>query len=99
MAADGSVKSARTIFRPSKTRDGYQTTEDILDQVTTAMDILDADYPNERHVFAYDNATIHTARAPDALSATGMPVKPNSNFTQHAQWYFQRWDAPGALLS
>ncbi|KAF9000389.1 hypothetical protein BDZ89DRAFT_1121659 [Hymenopellis radicata] len=51
-------------------------------RATRAMDILDADYPDEKHVFAYDNATIHTARAPDALSALKMPAKPSSNFNK-----------------
>ncbi|KAJ3992181.1 hypothetical protein F5050DRAFT_1801841 [Lentinula boryana] len=49
--SDGSaIKSARKFLRPGKTRDGYQTTEDIIEQVTIAMDILDADYPDEQHV-------------------------------------------------
>ena len=51
-----------------------------IDQVNRAMDILSHDYPNEYHVFAYDNATIHTARRPSALSAKNMPLKPNPNF-------------------
>ncbi|KAJ3796389.1 hypothetical protein GGU11DRAFT_757552 [Lentinula aff. detonsa] len=79
--SDGSaIKSARKFLRPGKTRNGYQTTEDIIEQATIAMDILDTDYPDEQHVFAYDNATIHTARAPNALSATGMPVNPHQNY-------------------
>ncbi|THU88018.1 hypothetical protein K435DRAFT_680604 [Dendrothele bispora CBS 962.96] len=74
------LKSARTLFRPGKNRDGYQTTEDILQQATVAMDILDADYPDKKHVFTYDNATIHTARPANALSARYMQVKPNKDF-------------------
>lgn len=46
------------------------------------MDILDEDYADEKHVLAYDNATIHTARAPDALSATKMTAKPSDNFNK-----------------
>jgi hypothetical protein len=74
------LKSARTLFRPGKNRDGYQTTDDILEQATIAMDILDKDYSDEKHVFAYDNATIHTARPANALSARHMQVNPNANF-------------------
>ncbi|KAJ3743043.1 hypothetical protein DFH05DRAFT_1536122 [Lentinula detonsa] len=49
--SDGSaIKSARKFLRPGKTRDGYQTTEDIIEQATIAMDILDTDYPDEQHV-------------------------------------------------
>ena len=44
------------------------------------MDILDTDYSDEKHVFAYDNATIHTARPPASLSAKQMPANPNANF-------------------
>lgn len=46
------------------------------------MDILDLDYSNERHVLAYDNATIHTARAEDALSALHMTLKPSNKFNK-----------------
>jgi hypothetical protein len=44
------------------------------------MDILSRDYPDEVHVFAYDNATIHTCRPADALSARYMPLNVNANF-------------------
>ncbi|PBK83278.1 hypothetical protein ARMGADRAFT_1048481 [Armillaria gallica] len=74
------LTQGRTIFRPGKNCDGYYTNAEILEQATKAMDILDHDYPNERHVFAYDNATTHTARAPDALSASKMPAKPSKTF-------------------
>jgi hypothetical protein len=42
------------------------------------MDILESQpaYADAEHVFLYDNATTHTMRAPDALSARKMPVKP-----------------------
>ena len=65
--------SARILFKPGKNRDGYLTNDDIVDQANTAMDILDADYKHERHVFIYDNVTTHTKRAPEAPSASKMP--------------------------
>ncbi|KAJ7913207.1 hypothetical protein B0H13DRAFT_1612824 [Mycena leptocephala] len=67
---------ARWTLRPGGKRDGYYTGAKILDHATEAMDILDETRPHERHVFAYDNATTHTARAPNALSARRMVVKP-----------------------
>ncbi|KAF7347122.1 hypothetical protein MVEN_01466400 [Mycena venus] len=67
---------ARWTFRPGGKRDGYYTTEKILEHATEAMDILDETRPAERHVFAYDNATTHTAQPPDGLSARRMVVKP-----------------------
>lgn len=72
--------SARLYFCAGKIRDGYQSNADIIAQVTKAMDILDADYPEEKHIFAFDNATVHTAHRGDALSATKMQVKPNTKF-------------------
>ncbi|KAF7333551.1 hypothetical protein MSAN_02420000 [Mycena sanguinolenta] len=66
---------ARLTIKPGKTRDGYYGNEEILKHATTMMDTLDEKRPNEIHVLAYDNATIHTARAPDALSARYMVVK------------------------
>jgi hypothetical protein len=73
-------KRAQNLLKPGKTREGYQTTQTIIDQATVAMDILDDDYSDEKHVLAYDNATIHTARAPNALSAISMTAKPSENF-------------------
>jgi hypothetical protein len=75
-------KRARNLLKAGKTREGYQTTQTIVDQATAAMDILDEDYSDEKHVLAYDNATIHTARAPDALSALSMTAKPSENFNK-----------------
>ncbi|KAF8211910.1 hypothetical protein K438DRAFT_2173670 [Mycena galopus ATCC 62051] len=43
---------------------------------------LDEDYSDEKHVLAYDNAKIHTAHAPHALSAIAMAAKPSENFNK-----------------
>ncbi|KAF7335627.1 hypothetical protein MVEN_02217600 [Mycena venus] len=67
---------ARLMMKPGKTRDGYYGNKEILEHTTMMMDRLDATRPDEIHVLAYNNATIHTARAPDALSAHHMVVKP-----------------------
>ncbi|KAJ7831821.1 hypothetical protein B0H14DRAFT_3463770 [Mycena olivaceomarginata] len=78
----GQFKTARNLLKAGKKREGYQTTQDIIDQSTCAMDILDEDYADEKHVLAYNNATVHTARAPDALSATKMIAKQSENFNK-----------------
>jgi hypothetical protein len=78
-------KTAAVVFKAGKNRDGYFQNSDIIKQATIAMDILDEDYPNENHVFAYDNAKTHTARAPDALSAKKMPLKENANFGYYTE--------------
>lgn len=68
-------EDSRIIFKPGKNRDGYFDNEDMLAQATTAMDICEKYYPNEKHVFIFDNATTHLKRAEDALSARKMPKK------------------------
>ncbi|KAF7334876.1 hypothetical protein MSAN_02357100 [Mycena sanguinolenta] len=80
--ANGEYKRAWNLFKAGKTREGYQKIENILDQATVAMDILEEDYSDKKHVLAYDNATIHTACAPDALSAVSMTLKPSNNFNK-----------------
>ncbi len=71
-------EAARVLFRPGKNRDGYFTHEEILAHATTAMNILSQYYPNERHIFIFDNAPTHLKRAADALSARHMSMKPTS---------------------
>ena len=78
--AKGEYPSARVYFKAGKNRDGYQNNPHIIAQVEKAMDILDRDYPDEKHFFAYNNATIHTCRRPSALSAKDMQLNPNPNF-------------------
>ncbi|KAJ6617163.1 hypothetical protein B0H10DRAFT_1766841, partial [Mycena sp. CBHHK59/15] len=75
-------KCPRKLLKAGNTWEGYQTTQTILDQATVAMDILQEDYSDEKHVLAYNNATIHTARAPDTLSAVTMTLKPSENFNK-----------------
>ncbi|EPQ50851.1 hypothetical protein GLOTRDRAFT_108476 [Gloeophyllum trabeum ATCC 11539] len=69
-------EEARVLFRADKARDGYFTNEDILAHAETAMSILDKHFPNEKHVFIFDNATTHLKRADDSLSARRMPKFP-----------------------
>jgi hypothetical protein len=62
-------ESARVLFRAGKSRDGYFANNEILQHIKTAKVILQKHYPNEDHVFVFDNATTHLKRADDALSA------------------------------
>jgi transposase len=66
-------EDSRVIFRPGKNRDGYFDNEDIILQATMAMDVCEKYYPNEKHIFIFDNATTHLKRAENALSARKMP--------------------------
>ena len=63
------------MFKAGKNRDGYFTNDEILAQANRAMDILNNDYPDDEHVFFYDNAKTHTVCQPDTLSARYMTVK------------------------
>jgi hypothetical protein len=72
-------EAARVLFKAGKAREGYFTNEDILNHASTAMDLLDKHFPDERHIFIFNNATTHLKRADDALSARKMsknPTKP-----------------------
>ena len=69
------TKEARVLFKTGKNCEGYFTNNDILNQTTTAMDILAEFNPNEEHILVYDNATTHTKRSDTALSACHMPKK------------------------
>ncbi|PBK82030.1 hypothetical protein ARMGADRAFT_947274 [Armillaria gallica] len=73
---DGS-RSARVLFKAGKTRDGYFTNTEIIDQASNAMDILDEYFPWFQHVFGYNNATNHKKRHRNALSALKMTVNPS----------------------
>ena len=81
-ARDGS-RTACQIFKPGKNRDGYFTNEDILDQFRKMVAIAKLEYPNDEHVFVYDNATTHLKRPENAPSARHMPKftpKPGNNW-------------------
>jgi hypothetical protein len=67
------LESARVLFKAGKNQDGYFSGENIIQHVETAMDILEKHFPNEQHIFIFDNAKTHTKRADDALSARKMP--------------------------
>ena len=64
---------ARVFFKAGKNRDGYWTSEDVLSQARTAIELFQRKWPEEQGLFLYDNASIHKKRAPGALSATKMP--------------------------
>jgi hypothetical protein len=67
------TQSARILFRAGKARDGYFSNDEIIRHAEKAMTILEKDYPEDDHVFVFDNATTHLKRAEDAISARQMP--------------------------
>ncbi|KAF9458406.1 hypothetical protein BDZ94DRAFT_1325516 [Collybia nuda] len=79
---DGS-ESACVLFKAGKAHEGYFTSDDIMKQASAAMDIVQKHFPDEDHLFVYDNATIHLKCPDDALSARKMSKgvsKPGTNF-------------------
>jgi len=67
------TQSARILFCAGKERDGYFTNDEIIWHAEMAMTILEKDYPDDDHVFVFDNASTHLKRADDAISARQMP--------------------------
>jgi transposase len=70
------LESARILFRAGVRREGYFENKNIVEHAQLAMDILRRHYPNEDHVLIFDNASTHTKRADNALSARHMSKKP-----------------------
>ncbi|PBK94278.1 hypothetical protein ARMGADRAFT_1045736 [Armillaria gallica] len=66
------TRSAHRVFKPGKNRDRYFTDE-IIDQVNDAMDILTEFEEDIEHIFIYDNATTHKKCADNEISACNMP--------------------------
>ena len=62
MIADYASPDYGFLQSPDKTEnahEGYFMSEDILRQASVVMDLLSKHYPNDDHVFVYDNATTH----------------------------------------
>ena len=81
------TEEARVLFKAGTNRDGYFTNEEILEQATRVMDILQSHFPDDRYILVYDNARTHLKRAPDALSARYMvrnTPKPGKNWLVEA---------------
>uniref|UniRef100_A0A0W0FJI1 Uncharacterized protein n=1 Tax=Moniliophthora roreri TaxID=221103 RepID=A0A0W0FJI1_MONRR len=76
---DGS-ETAMQVFRAGKVREGYFDNNDILVQFWKAVEMVHKYWPDEDHVFIYDNASTHLKRAPIACSASRMPKGPSENF-------------------
>lgn len=83
---------ARVLFKAGKARGGYFTTQNIINQASNAMDILQRHFSDEEHVMVFDNATTHLKRADDALSARKMPKFP----PRHGkEWDGSNWGESG----
>jgi hypothetical protein len=74
-------RSACIIFKAGKNRDGYFTSDDLIKQVDTALDIFE-EWTNvlATGLFIFDNAPSHQKRADDALSSRKMPKYPSATW-------------------
>ncbi|KAH8795165.1 hypothetical protein DL96DRAFT_1481327 [Flagelloscypha sp. PMI_526] len=71
-------QDARVLFKAGKNRDGYFDNDAILAQTSWAIEIVTKYFPDEDHLFIFDNATTHTKRSDSAITAMGMTVGPSS---------------------
>ncbi|KEP45062.1 DDE family endonuclease [Rhizoctonia solani 123E] len=68
---------ARVVFRAGKARDGWFGTADVTRQLSRAMAIVKKRYPNEDHVFVFDNATIHSKLPETTPNVNKMTLGPS----------------------
>jgi len=70
-------EEARVYLQLGKDRDGYWTSENLVEQVKTkAIPIFETIFPNCIALFAFDNSSNHAAYRSDALVANRMNLKP-----------------------
>ncbi len=71
-------KEARAYLQPGKDREGFWTSEHLIEQVKTkAIPIFETLFPNCIALFAFDNSSNHAAfKSDDALVANRMNLKP-----------------------
>ena len=72
---------ARKVLRAGKNRDGYFTNEGVVEQLRNAIELVHREYPDQTHVFVYDNAPSHMKRPVGAVSAVAMTKGPKADFT------------------
>ena len=65
--------SAQVLSCAGKNCEKCFTNDDVLAQMHKAITIVKKYYPNDDHVFVFDNATTHAKHASTALSACHMP--------------------------
>ena len=82
-------KEARCYLKPGKNREGYWTSEHLLQQIEQkAIPIFEALYPNCIAVFAFDNSSNHAAFSQDALVASRMNLGPGGKQPKMQRTFF-----------
>ncbi len=71
-------EEAHVYLQPGKDREGYWTSEHLIDQVKTkAIPIFEILFSNCIGLFAFDNSSNHAAFKSDTLIASKMNLKPS----------------------
>jgi len=73
-------ETAHVLFKAGKSREGYFTNKNVLEQTQTAMNIAEKYYPNDKHIFIFDNATTHMKQPATAISTCKMTKNPSKTF-------------------
>ncbi|KAB5589655.1 hypothetical protein CTheo_6910 [Ceratobasidium theobromae] len=71
------TSDAQVIFRAGKNQDGWFGTVDVVKQLSHAMSIIKRQYPNEDHMFIFNNATIHTKLPETTPNVSKMTLGPS----------------------
>lgn len=74
------------LFKAGTSRDGYFTHNNIISQFEKAVTLAYKLWPEDCHVFVYDNAKTHSKHADGALSARKMPRNVPKD---DGNWYVQ----------
>ncbi len=82
-------KEACIVMYPGKNNDGWWKTDDLINQVVKrAIPIFEARFPGYQILFAFDNASSHSAFSPDALIAKHMNLNPGGKQPKMRKTYF-----------
>ncbi|KAJ7061623.1 hypothetical protein C8F01DRAFT_1286424 [Mycena amicta] len=73
-------ESILILFRAGKKREGYYTSEHVLEHLKKAVTLAQKLYPNNEHIFMYDNTSTHLARPETARSTLKMTLGPSAAF-------------------
>ncbi|QRV83688.1 DDE superfamily endonuclease [Ceratobasidium sp. AG-Ba] len=76
-AAEGEILTAQVVFCAGKQRNGWFGTVNVVQQLSRAMAIVKKRYPNEDHVFIFDNAIIHTKLPENLPNVSKMTLGPS----------------------
>jgi hypothetical protein len=84
------VKSYLEFFA-GKNRDGWFNNDDLVVQLESCFDMMEALHPGKKLLFAFDNSNSHHKRSPDASRATNLPLKDDGKGVPHMRngWFMR----------